>query len=272
MSLRFGREFYKMSGSGNDFVVFDARRDAPGELEDPDLVRRLCARATGIGADGVVFLEGSESADFGMRYYNSDGSRATLCGNAALCVTRLAAELGAATASGMVFESDAGLIEARLREGAPEIDLQPVREVSEDFAVERHGGERRIGFALVGVPHLVVLCEDAAQADVLGRGRTLRHLPTLPHGANVNFLSPDGPCWAMRTFERGVEGETLACGTGAVASAILLTLWGLTDGAICLRTRSGKQLTVRLQRDGALWAPSLSGEGRVVFHASLGEL
>jgi diaminopimelate epimerase len=272
MSLRFGREFYKMSGSGNDFVVFDARRDAPGELADPANVERMCARATGIGADGVVFLEGSEVADFSMRYYNRDGSRASLCGNAALCVTRLAAELGAATAGGMVFESDAGRIEARLRDGEPEIDLQPVSEVLEDFEVAHQEGERRIGFSLVGDPHLVILCEDVSRADVQGRGRSLRHHPALAHGANVNFVSPEGACWAMRTFERGVEGETLACGTGAVASAILLSLWGLTDGAICIRTRSGKQLTVRLERSDGLWLPSLSGEGRVVFHASLGEL
>jgi diaminopimelate epimerase len=271
MRLQFGREFFKMSGSGNDFVVFDARKEPAGALESPERIQAICASGTGVGADGVVFLELSRGADFGMRYFNRDGSLASLCGNAALCITRLASELGAASASGMAFESGAGIIQARLRGGLPEIDLQPVTEVVESFEVPRLPGERRIGFALAGVPHLVVLCDDAELTDVGARGRELRHLPTLSEGANANFVSRRSDAWAMRTFERGVEAETLACGTGAVASAILLSAWGLAGQEVRLLTRSKRVLTVRLSRDGGSWRPSLSGEGRIVFRGCLGE-
>jgi diaminopimelate epimerase len=271
MTLRFGREFFKMSGSGNDFVVFDARDEPAGALEDPEHVGSLCARGTGVGADGVVFLESSRSADFRMRYFNRDGSLASLCGNAALCVTRLAAELGAAKAAGMTFESDAGVIRARMRDGAPEIDLQPVTVVAEEFRVDLVPGEKRIGFALAGVPHLVVLCEDVELADVGSRGRQLRHHPSLTDGANVNFVSARHSGWRMRTFERGVEGETLACGTGAVAAAILLSSWGLGGPEVRVHTRSERVLTVRLARGESEWKPSLSGEGRIVFRGCLGD-
>lgn len=271
MTQAYGREFFKMSGSGNDFVVFDARQEPAGALETPERVQAICAPGTGVGADGVVFLEPSPRADFAMRYFNRDGSLASLCGNAALCITRLASELGAAAPSGMAFESGAGVIQARLRGGVPEIDLQPVSRVQDYFDVPLLAGERRIGFALAGVPHLVVLCDDVELADVAVRGRELRHLPSLAEGANANFVSRIGDGWAMRTFERGVEGETLACGTGAVASAILLTSWGRAEREVRLRTRSGRVLTVRLAKEGAFWRPSLSGEGRIVFRGCLGE-
>jgi diaminopimelate epimerase len=206
-----------------------------------------------------------------MRYFNRDGSLASLCGNAALCVTRLAAELGAAAATGMSFESDAGVIRARLRAGAPEIDLQPVAMVAENFGVGLLAGENRIGFALAGVPHLVVLCEDVELADVGSRGRQLRHHSSLADGANVNFVSARDSGWSMRTFERGVEGETLACGTGAVAAAILLSCWGLDGPEVRIHTRSRRVLTVRLVRGESEWQPSLSGEGRIVFRGCLGD-
>ena len=134
-------------------------------------------------------------------------------------------------------------------------------------------GERRIGFALAGVPHLVLLVDDVETVDVVGRGRPLRQLPTLADGANVNFVSRGSRAneWRMRTYERGVEGETLACGTGAVASAILLSEWGEATSPVSLTTRSGRTLTVRIRVDGDRRYPSLSGEARIVFAGSLGE-
>ena len=268
-----GRTFYKMTGSGNDFVVFDVREEPAGELASVDRIRALSAHGTGVGADGVVFLEPSSNADFRMVYYNSDGSRASFCGNAALCSTRLAVELGAAPPEGMRFESDAGLIASRLRDGMPEIDLPAVGDVRADAAgLVRRPDELRIGYALAGVPHLVVLCEDVDAIDVAERGKELRWHPTLqPAGANANFVARQAGGWAMRTFERGVEGETLACGTGAVATAILLTTWGLSGDEALLATRSGQPLRVRLRRATDGWHPSLGGEGRLVFEAVLRE-
>jgi diaminopimelate epimerase len=270
--LSRGRPFFKMSGSGNDFVVVDARSESAGELRKPATIRRICARATGVGADGIVFLEPSPRLSFRMTYFNSDGSLASLCGNASLCVARLAVELGAVDPAGFVFDTDAGEVRARLEKGLPEVDLQPVQSVSPEAGMAPAAGELRIGFALAGVPHLVVECEDVTSVDVAGRGAALRHHASLPEGANVNFVAPEPDRWAIRTFERGVEGETLACGTGAVAAAILLAAWGESGEETTLRTRSGRALDVRLVREGDRWLPSLRGEARIVFEGHLGEL
>ncbi len=271
-----GRTFYKMSGSGNDFVMVDVRRDPPGRLADADVVRRICARGTGVGADGIVFLGSSSVATVQLIYLNADGSRAEFCGNATLCTTRLSVELGIGDAAGLSIETDSGLVAARITGGRPEIDLQPVEGVRPDAqSIPLQRGELRIGFAEVGVPHLVIECDDISTVDVVGRGRPLRHHETLPKGANVNFVSrkTDGSgAWRMRTYERGVEAETLACGSGSVATAILLNEWGRQSGAVDLETSSGEVLTVRFLRDGERWLPSLSGEGRVVYQAQLAEI
>lgn len=277
-----GRAFTKMSGSGNDFVFLDARAaGARDPLEHAEWIRAACARGTGIGADGVVFLgpPRGPGAVAEVRYYNSDGGRAALCGNATLCATRLTAELGLARPDGFALDTDSGRLPARMRDGRPEIDLETVVDVRLHVeAVATMAEERRIGFALVGVPHLVVLVEDVADVDVGARGAALRrHAAVAPAGANANFVSPapDGRGWRIRTFERGVEAETLACGTGAVASGILLAVWRLAaaDSVVELETRSGLRLgvTPRAQADGK-WQPSLAGEGRVVFRGELGEL
>jgi diaminopimelate epimerase len=268
-----GRTFYKMSGSGNDFVMVDAMREPPGGLSEPSVVQAVCARATGVGADGIVFLEPSSSAEYRMTYLNSDGSRADLCGNASLCSARLATELGIVGGGEFRVETDAGVLGARLLETGPEVDLQPVSDVRPTLPFRLEAGERWMGFALAGVPHLIVRVDDVATVDVVGRGRPLRHEPSLPHGANVNFVSPIGAdSWRIRTFERGVEGETLACGTGAVATAILLRETGEAAGQVKLTTRSGRVLRVRLERVGGRWRPSLSGEARMVFEGRFGEL
>src|SRR6185436_17450378 len=221
--LPSGRTFYKMSGSGNDFVMVEALEQSADDLAQPETVRALCARGTGIGADGLVLLTRSWAADFRMIYLNSDGSRADLCGNATLCSVRLAAELGVMPMGECHVETDAGVLSARIHPNGQEVDLQPVAEVKPKLPFRLGAGERWIGFAQAGVPHLVVRVEDVEQVDVVGRGRPLRHEKSLAQGANVNFVSPDGQGgWRVRTYERGVEGETLACGTGAVATAILL--------------------------------------------------
>jgi diaminopimelate epimerase len=215
-------------------------------------------------------------ADFRMTYLNSDGSPADLCGNASLCSTRLASELGildAATGTEFRMETDAGILGVRLLEESPEVDLQPVSDVRARLPFRLESGERWIGFALAGVPHLVVRVDDVSTVDVVGRGRPLRHDATLPDGANVNFVSPDASGgWRIRTYERGVEGETLACGTGAVATAILLAESGETGDRVVLTTRSSRLLKVRLQRSNDGWHPSLAGEARIVFQGRFGEL
>jgi diaminopimelate epimerase len=269
-----GQRFYKMTGSGNDFVVFDASDPVAAQLENVETIRTLSARGTGVGADGVVFLEKAGQGNVRMRYYNSDGSEAALCGNASLCSTRLAVELGLANAGGFVLETAAGALRARIRDGLPEVDLEPVSEVRADASsLGMKPGERRLAYAKVGVPHVVVDVADVESADVTGRGPELRHHRALSDGANVNFVAkrPDGS-FAYRTFERGVEAETLACGTGAVATAIALMDWGESGTETTLWTRSALPLTVSLKRQGNDWFPSLRGEGRIVFEGRLRDI
>ena len=270
-----GEPFYKMSGSGNDFVFLDGREPGTAAFETPEAIQALCARGTGIGADGLVVLEdGRPEADVRIRYYNTDGSRAELCGNATLCTSNLAVRLGMVDPTGFTIATDSGVLRARIRDGLPEFDAPVVTDATPAWTGEPgQGDEMRLGYATVGNPHVVVRVPDVDRADVVGRGRVLRHAPALPKGANVNFVSQDaGGAWRIRTFERGVEGETLACGTGTVATALMLRSWGEGAEDVALRTRSGRTLHVRLDRRGAAWVPSLRGEGRLVFTGELGDL
>jgi diaminopimelate epimerase len=277
-----GRAFWKMSGSGNDFVFLDARQNAgqPDPLESTSEIAAICAPHLGIGADGVVFIDDTPDALFAIRYYNADGSRASLCGNASLCAAQSAVKLGLATRD-MTFDfmSDAGRIQAAIAsDGSSSVKLAPVTALETTAAEGIAPGEQRIGYAIVGVPHLVVLVPDVSAIDVAGRGRILRYgAARAPEGANVNFVGPGTEVaggWRIRTYERGVEGETYACGTGSVATAACLVAWGLAPAGqpVALQTSSGKVLTVRLPDapdDG--WS-ELSGEGRVVFDGVLRQL
>ncbi len=241
-----------MTGSGNDFVMVDGRATTPADWSPQD-IQHVCARGTGVGADGLVFVSaGSEPGAARMVYYNSDGSRASMCGNAALCSTRLAVLLGLGKPTGMVLETDAGVYESRCASGdhRAELHLAAV-ETPQEPEVRLAGGELRSAFATVGVPHLVVQVEDLDGIDLPGRGRALRFDPGLaPDGANVNFIAPTPrrSTWAMRTYERGIEAETLACGTGAVAAACILREWGQADLPATLMTRTGLPLTIRAIR------------------------
>lgn len=268
-------KLWKMSGSGNDFVFFDGRNDQSleGRVSDPAFVRAVCAPHTGVGADGVAIIQPSDTEDFRLAYFNRDGSLGELCGNASLCATRLAIELAIADASGVGFETEAGVIRARVRAGLPEIDLQPPKGLRTDAGIGRTSGEVRLGFVNTGVPHLVVRTEDISQIDLEARGPELRFHESLTAGANVNWVAPgERGEWLMRTYERGVEGETLACGTGAVACAVMLKAWGEAGDETSIRTRSGKLLLVTLRESGGRTVPSLSGEGRIVFDGVLREL
>jgi diaminopimelate epimerase len=278
-----GLPFAKMTGSGNDFVFFDGREVDVTLVKSPEAIKAICNRHNGIGADGIVVLEpipadhgssGGGDLEVRVSYFNSDGTPADLCGNATLCSTTMSSELGIGAPDGMKLRTPSGLIASRISEGLPAIQLQPVRQWQTAVPIELVNGESRVGFIIAGIPHLVVLCSDAESVDVAGRGPLLRWHPEAgPTGANVNWVSalPDGN-WRYRTFERGVEGETLACGTGAVATAILLNEWGLAGRSVTIRTTSGRDLGVRLTSDGSQYIPTLQGEGRVVFRGRIADI
>ena len=260
-----------MTGSGNDFVMVDGRNTSPRDWSEAD-IRAVCARGTGVGADGLVFVSPSSRPNaVQMIYFNADGSRAAMCGNAALCSTRLAARLAMAKQQAMTLETDAGVYEGRCVDPGERAQLK-LAAVSAPTAVPGLGlldGERAV-LGTVGVPHLVILVDDVSCLDLVNRGRALRFDPALgPAGANVNFISPGESRseWRMRTYERGVEAETLACGTGAVAAACAVTEWDLGESPITIWTRSGRRLDVaaRRQVDGSYDEIWLTGEARLVF-------
>ena len=270
-----GLPVYKMTGSGNDFVMLDARVSTPDDWSAEDM-QAVCARGTGIGADGVVFVgPGSRAGAARMIYYNADGSHAAMCGNAALCSTTLAVRLGVGAAEGMDLETDAGTYRSRTSEpGRAELHLAPVDPPATVPGLQLAPGEQQAALGRVGVPHLVVLVANVDQLDLMERGRALRFDPALmPEGANINFISADGAgtaersVWRMRTYERGVEGETLACGTGAVAAACAIEEWGLGRLPINIQSRSGRLLTIRAAKasNGRYEDVWLVGEGRMVF-------
>ncbi len=327
-----GTPFTKMTGSGNDFVVFDSREVSRELVEAPEVIQAICNRHNGIGADGVVILEPRwattppdnqppntlrevpdtlrehpeaprEHPDAShvhphsilLKYFNSDGSMGELCGNATLCSTTLCVAVDLAPSDAVILETDAGQVQARLIAGEPQIDLAPVNEVRLELSqIPLASGESRMGFARVGVPHVVIVTRSLAAVALAERGRSIRqHDSLLPDGANVNWVGAlaDGR-WAYRTYERGVEGETLACGTGAVAAAILLVEWQLASWPVRLVTRSGQEVQVNLRARSASstissvgesggvrvengaqqWSPSLRGEGRVVFRGTIADL
>jgi diaminopimelate epimerase len=239
-------------------------------------MRAICARGTGIGADGVVFVgPGRKAGSARMIYYNADGSHAAMCGNAALCSTTLAAHLGIAPASGMDLETDAGTYRSRSGErGRAELHLAPVDPPAVVPGLELGPAEQRAALARVGVPHLVVAVDDVDAVALMERGRALRSDPSLgTEGANINFISSGRPSrdgravWRMRTYERGVEGETLACGTGAVAAACAIEEWGLGRLPVDIQSRSDRLLTIRACKgaNGRYEEVWLVGEGRMVF-------
>jgi diaminopimelate epimerase len=274
-----------MTGSGNDFVFLDGRETSPEDWP-VERIGRVCARRTGVGADGLVILTPDGPSTIVMAFFNADGSRGAMCGNAALCSTRLASRIGLISGDEMELVTDAGTFATRCvgvasghraQLNLPDFDV-PVSL----SGIEPAPGERwqRGGawFTTVGVPHLVVWVDDLEAVDLGIRGAELRsHAAVGRDGANANFVNKAasegaGPAsgWSMRTYERGVEGETLACGTGAVAVAATLALLGEAAMPVEIRTRSGRVLTVDLRinlsqvRD--VW---LGGEGRLVYQGEI---
>jgi diaminopimelate epimerase len=271
---------YKMSGSGNDFVFVDGRA-SPVAAWPPDRIRAVCDRHTGVGADGFVVLEpGSVPDAVRFHFFNNDGGRAPMCGNGALCATRVAAHLELARPDGMTLETDAGAYRSRCVEGEGERAELMLGDLTQFSCpkVKLEGGEQDAQLVQVGVPHLVVLVDDLAGVRLMERGRALRFDGALGSpGANVNFAGPgvpgEGAAWAMRTYERGVEGETLACGTGAVATASVLALAGRASLPLDVRTASGRVLTVSGALAGSsVRGASLTGEGRLTYRAILGDI
>ncbi|OQX10290.1 MAG: diaminopimelate epimerase [Desulfobulbaceae bacterium A2] len=267
------RSFVKMSGAGNDFILIDHRQPLLEVAAMPDFVRRVCRHRFSVGADGVIFIEASATADFRWRFYNADGSLAEMCGNGARCAARFA-HLGGIAPARMRFETLAGVVEAEVLGREVRVLLTPPRHLRLRQEIVVEGAPLTLHALDTGVPHAVVLVEDAANAAVVELGRRVRHHAAFaPRGTNVNFvaLRPDGSL-KVRTYERGVEDETHACGTGAVASALVCASLGLLTPPVLVESSGGEQLQVHFEPPPAGTVPErvfLQGPALIIYRGEL---
>lgn len=245
MTMQFSIEFTKMSGTGNDFIFIDHRTPFLTREEMPAFARAVCQRRVSVGADGLIFIEKSESADFRWQFLNADGSWAEMCGNGARCAARFAHDRGIAPAR-MRFETVAGLIEAEVTGQSVKLKMTAPTGLHLEEKIAINGQEQVVHSLNTGVPHAVLFMDNIQQAPVQEWGRTIRfHEHFQPAGTNVNFVQQQGDNGlSVRTYERGVEGETLACGTGAVASAIIAGLLGKVRPPVTVTTSGSEQLII----------------------------
>lgn len=260
--------FVKMSGSGNDFILVDHRVPCIPKTELVDFVRGVCRRRISAGADGVILIEPSGRADFRFRFFNADGSRAAMCGNGARCAARFAVLAGISPGPEVAFETEAGVIAGRVEGRRVRIRLTDPGPLGAEAALELSAERLAVRRIDTGVPHAVVIHPELEALDVARLGAEIRHHPAFaPEGVNVNFIRPDGQGGiAIRTYERGVEGETLACGTGCAAGALVAArVLGLRS-PVAARTRSGERLRVFFEEAGEGFRNVfLEGETRLIY-------
>jgi diaminopimelate epimerase len=266
--------FAKMAGAANDFIVIDDRSGALGGITR-DFIARVCRRRYAVGADGLMLLSQAADADFAMRYFNADGSDAGMCGNGGRCIARFAVLLGIGReGQELTFTSPAGRYQAVVQGGRVRLNLPPPSGIELAIALKLRSGDRTADFIHTGVPHAVFFTDRLEQEDVPGLGREIRRHPRFqPAGTNVNFCQVvDEHHLRLRTYERGVEGETLGCGTGAAAAAMLAAKHGRVRSPVGVVTASGETLDMEftLQGDGFANVRQ-SGEARLIYWGELSE-
>jgi diaminopimelate epimerase len=230
--------FLKISATGNDFIAIDNRQHAIS-IDDAALWKKLCARRTGIGADGAILLENSDKADYFFRYVNSDGSVANMCGNGSRALAWFAFhELKLKKEPSFTFETLNDVYRAEVNASIVTVTMTELK--SFGSVDTKSLGYSSAIFLDTGVPHCVIPVENLKNYSVVNEGRLVRRNPIFPHGTNVDFIEKSGVDEiSMRTYERGVEDETLACGTGAVASAVAARKFWKMGDTIKVHVRGG---------------------------------
>lgn len=242
--------FWKMHGAANDFILVDDR-DEQFPSADTDWLARIMARRTGIGSDGLLLIQPSDQADFRMRFFNPDGGEAEMCGNGARCIARLAHELDVAPAE-MSFDTVAGLIRAEARGEQVRVCMTDPTDLQRDQVLDIDGEPITFSSINTGVPHVVVTVDHVTEVNIMQLGPAIRyHEAFAPAGTNVNFMSVTGADQLrVRTYERGVENETWACGTGITACGILAGLAGLVQTPVHITAKSGDVICIDYQAEG----------------------
>lgn len=261
--------FHKMVASGNDFIVIDNRRLV---IKNPkSFARQFCPSHIGIGADGILLMEKSRKADFKMRIINSDGSEAEACGNGFRCIALFAHRLLNYPKT-FRFESLSGIVEARIQGRQVAVQLPVPKDLRLRAEIEVLGNRLHYSFINTGVPHAVVFVEGLDKIEVHTLGRAIRqHRQFQPKGTNVNFVEVSGRNKIqVRTYERGVEAETKACGTGSTASAIISTLMGFVHAPVKVKTAGGEVLTINFKRENQkIRNVTLQGMANFVYEGQL---
>ena len=255
--------FYKYQGAGNDFIVFD-NRNGLFDRGDEGLVRRLCDRRFGIGGDGLMLLQDADGYDFEMVYFNADGREGSMCGNGGRCIVAFAQDIGVIGTETDFLAAD-GAHHARIHDQVDWISLQMI----DVDVIDRDGDAYVLD---TGSPHYVRVVDGLGEFPVVEEGRSIRYSDTYrDRGINVNFVEADGDGYRVRTYERGVEDETLACGTGATAVALAMAWRGGTDGAFQTPIQvEGGGLTIRFVKEGMHFTNVfLEGPAQFVFRGEI---
>jgi len=255
-------EFSKYNGCGNDFILIDTRSN-PFCADDPQLIPRMCTRCTGIGADGVILLEESKVANFKMRIFNQDGSEAEMCGNGIRCLVQFILDLGYSESSMTIETLERIITGSKTEEG---IAIKMGAPTNVRWNLEVNG--QALSVLNTGVPHAVMFVEDLGQIDVASQGRQLRHDPLFaPNGTNVTFTQVLGPQHIrFCTYERGVEAETLACGTGAAAAALTYSHVMGQPSPIDVETKHGDIIKIYFNQDLDV---TMVGPAKLVYTGTL---
>lgn len=262
-----------MSGAGNDFIVVDNRTGVFDFSDMESAVSSLCRRGMSVGADGLILIEGTdrEDIDFRWRFFNADGSDASMCGNGARCAARLAFLLGISGRS-VSFLTGAGIVHGHVYEsGRVAIEMTDPGRASLDRVLVVDGTPIAYDFIDTGVPHVIVTTDDAGRFDLDALGPKIRyHKAFAPDGTNVNVIdvSKEGVI-RIRTYERGVEAQTMACGTGAVAAAVTAFLRGSVSPPVTIEPPSGVKLVVRFRKEQDITDVTLEGDARIVYRGTL---
>ncbi|MFZ0944757.1 MAG: diaminopimelate epimerase [Syntrophobacteraceae bacterium] len=271
--------FTKMTGSGNDFIIIDNRALKLTKERGRELARLACRRKVSVGADGLILIENDVEADFRWQFFNADGSEAEMCGNGARCAARFARLKGIADKDRLSFSTLAGLIEAQVSGDRAKVRMPQPHGMEIDFPVQLDDCLLRLSFVNTGVPHAVFFADSQAQLDqmdVFERGRSIRfHQRFQPAGSNADFVFVSGPRHiSVRTYERGVEAETLACGTGSIAAALLAAAKNFVSSPVEVLTMSGDTLVIHFEKISQeaeinFSAVYLEGDAKVVYDAEL---
>ena len=264
-------EFYKMSGSGNDFIIIDNRDLSLNVGDIRKFVRKVCRHKISVGADGLFLIEPSDRADFKWQFFNSDGSSAEMCGNGSRCVARYAYLKGIAGKK-MSWETIAGIISAEVDGDVVKVKLTDPSDVQLGIEIDAAGRQFSLDKVDTGVPHAVAFVDNLDTCDVFQCGRHIRHHEHFqPKGTNADFATViDLHKIRLRTYERGVEDETLACGTGMVAAVLVAAQRGFVESPVDVLVQSGETLRIYFERKNGRWQEIyLEGQVKIVYQGFL---